>query len=47
MEEGEDEEEEEEENQRRSSWPGETPSSNESHRCGKWLCSSRLPNLGI
>jgi hypothetical protein len=31
----EDTEEEEEEKQSRSTWPGETTSSNESHRCGR------------
>jgi hypothetical protein len=37
MEEVEDtEEEEEEEKQSRSTWPGETPSSEGSHRCRRW-----------
>jgi hypothetical protein len=37
MEEEEDvEEEEEEEKLSRSTWPGETTSSNGSHRCGRW-----------
>jgi hypothetical protein len=30
------EEEEEEEKQSRNTWPGETTSSKESHRCGRW-----------
>jgi hypothetical protein len=36
MEEGEDLEEEEEEEEKLSTWPGETSSSNESQRCGRW-----------
>jgi hypothetical protein len=38
MVEGEDREEEviEEEKQNRSTWPGETASTNGSHRCGRW-----------
>jgi hypothetical protein len=36
MEKGEETEEEEEEKQSRSTWPGETASSNGSHRCGRW-----------